>query len=278
MIEITKQTGEKETFSKKKFCDSLKKAGAPKDIVSHVCEQVSSELHPGMTSSDIFRKASSYLLKQNPAAAARYSIKRGVAELGPAGFLFEQYVEVILRTLGYKTRRNVIMRGECVPHEVDVLAKNDKEHVIVEAKYHNETRIKTPVDVVMYADARLQDIARRQKRVEGKYIPHVMWVFTNTRFSSHAVKYAKCRGLRLTGWSYPKGSSLENIIEQHMLYPVTTLPSVDRFSREQFAKHNMMLAQDLAPYDADEIAKKFGINKKRAEDIAREVKALVYGE
>ena len=163
-MQIIKAAGEAEEFSKGKFCKSLEKAGAPKDIVGNVCDRVSGELKPGMTTSDIFRRASKYLAGKNVAAAARYNTKRGIANLGPAGFVFEQFVEIVLRELGYKTARNRFVKGACVSHEVDVLAWNNGEHVIVEAKYHNQSNTKTHIDQVMYADARLMDIERAHQK------------------------------------------------------------------------------------------------------------------
>ena len=71
----------------------------------------------------IFRVALDYLVKEDLNLAANYGLRRAIGELGPAGFLFEQYVEIILQTYGYQTKRNVIMRGACVEHEVDVSAQ-----------------------------------------------------------------------------------------------------------------------------------------------------------
>ena len=274
-MDIRKETGEKEPFNKRKLCISLKKAGAPAGLAEEVCERVAGELPPGATTSRIFRTALRYLTKENPAAAARYSVKRGIAELGPAGFLFEKFVETILRAKGYATRRNVFMRGKCIRHEIDILAKKDSEHVLVEAKYHNTPSLKTHVDVVMYADARLVDIEKERRTKERREVPHIMWLFTNTRFSGQAVRYARCRRIRLTGWNYPKGEGLEDLVHRHGLYPVTALPSVDRAAREMFAKHNMMLVQDIVPYTAEDLEKRFGVPRGRSRRIAREAHALI---
>ena len=102
-----------------------------------------------------------------------------------------------------------------------------------------------------------------------------MWVFTNTKFTENAIQYAKCRNLKLTGWRYPKEGGLESLIAENGLYPVTVLPSVDRFTREQFAKANMMLAQDIAPYTAGMLLKEFGISEKRGVKIVREAQEII---
>jgi len=277
-MKITKHDGKTEEFSKNKFCTSLKQAGASKDLTDEVCNVIEGELHPGMTTSDIFRKASTHLVKKNPGVAARYKIKDGIAQLGPAGFLFEQYLETLLRSEGYKTTRNRDMKGACVSHEVDVLGKKEHEHVLVEAKYHNQKGLKTHVDTVMYADARLMDIEKAQREAENGNPTHLMWVITNTKFTKTAIKYGTCRNMRLTGWDYPKKENLADLVNKHALYPVTVLPSVDQPAREAFAKHGLMLAQDIAPHSADDLHKKFGIkDKKRAQKILNETHSLVYG-
>jgi len=277
-IKIIKSTGEEEKFDKVKFCKSLKNAGTPTNVAQQVCDIVEADIKPGVTTSYLFRSALRQLVKHNIKVASDYNLRKGVAMLGPSGFLFEQYLEVLLRALGYRTLRNQMMQGKCVDHEIDVLAKKDNLHILVEAKYHNNTGMKTRVDVVMYAGARLRDIAAYQDKKELKKNIHKMWLFTNTKFTSKAIKYATCEDIMLTGWNYPKGNSLHDIIESRALYPVTVLPSMDAFSREQFAKYDMMLAQDLAPYSANDLIKKFKITKNKATRISKEAKALIYGE
>ncbi|HET8575322.1 MAG TPA: ATP cone domain-containing protein [Candidatus Paceibacterota bacterium] len=277
-MQITKASGEREPFHKNKFCDSLKQAGAPEDMTNEVCEQVSSEIEPDMTTSDIFRKASQYLTQKNARVAARYNLKHGISELGPAGFIFEQFVEIVLQTLGYETKRNQIVQGKCVTHEIDVLAKKDNVHYLIEAKYHNKKGIKTPLDVVMYGHARLLDIQEEKAKTESEPHEHRMWLVTNTKFTTKAIAYAKCRNIPLTGWNYPENEGLEDIITRYALYPITSLPSVNAFEREQFAKSGTMLARDLAPYTAKDLTEKFNISPKVAEQIIEEMTALVYGE
>lgn len=276
-MKITKSSGVQEPFKKSKFCQSLREAGADKTTIDQVCEKIARGMKPGMSTSQLFRRASRYLTKQNPEVAARYSLKKGIAALGPAGFIFEQFVETLLRELGYVTERNVMVSGACITHEVDVLAKHDTQHFLIEAKYHNKSGIKTPLDVVMYADARLADIEKKQKTQESEKNEHRMWIITNTKVSSSGIQYARCKNITVTGWDYPENEGLEDLITRYALYPVTILPSVGKFEREQFAKHNMMLARDLAPYSVEDLTQAFGIHKRKAQKITAEAHRLVLG-
>ncbi len=277
-FDVVKVTGEREAYSREKLCDSLADAGAPKAVVSRVCSAVERSLVPGMSTTDIFRSALRLLVLENTSAAGRYNLKRGIAMLGPAGFFFERFVETLLQALGYQTERNLIIPGACVEHEIDVLAEKSGERVLIEAKFHNSTIIKTHVDVVMYADARLQDIARREERGGHPRLSHRMWVFTNTKFTSSAIRYGKCRNLALTGWKYPKGEGLEDLVTRFGLYPVTVLPSMNEATLHAFAAHDMMLAQDLAPHTAAELVREFRIERYRADRLVAEAQKLVYGD
>ncbi len=275
-MEIIKASGEKEPFSKNKFCLSLKKAGAPGDLVENVCSRIGGEVKPGMTTSQIFRRASQYLMKDNFTVAANYSLKRGIAELGPAGFNFEKFLSVVISSLNYDVKLNQMMKGRCVTHEVDLVAEKGDEHFLVEAKYHNSSGIKTHIDVAMYADARLIDIAYTKERKESSHHNHKMWLITNTEFTKTAVRYGRCRGLKMTSWRHPAKEGLKDIILKNKLYPITVLPAVNKFAQGEFVKHNMMLARDLAPYTADDLIRIFGFNRQRASKIIKEVQVLIY--
>jgi len=272
-MKITKASGEQETYSRQKLCNSLKAAGAPKTLVDRVCRMVEKEINPGMTTEEISRKTTEYLRKENPVLAAKYSLRQGIMELGPAGFLFEQYIAAVLGEYGYTTKTNQMMKGESgVFHEIDILASTKDIHYIVEAKYHNRRGVKTDVKVTMYTFARFLDIENYQKKKEKE--KHKAWLFTNTKFTRSTIRYAVYKGIKLTGWKYPKKESLEKLIEAKALYPVTVLPSVNRYLKRQFAKHNLYFAKDLVHLTPKQFQKIFGIYEKISQNIQKEAMAL----
>ena len=67
------------------------------------------------------------LKNQSQTYAARYSLKRAIMSLGPQGFPFEQYLAALLRHYGYRTYTNQIFAGQCITHEIDVVAEKSKE-------------------------------------------------------------------------------------------------------------------------------------------------------
>ena len=126
----------------------------------------------------------------------------------------------------------------------------------------------------MYADARLQDIVRKEGENNQKKYEYAMWVVTNTKFTEAAIQYAKCRGIRLTGWNYPRGESLEDIIADKKLYPVTVLPSLPKSILPALVEKNIILAQDLLTYNANDLMKEFSIEKALADQLVREVEGI----
>ena len=272
-MKIIKASGDQQTYSKNKLCKSLKAAGAPKALVDRVCHMMEKEIRPGMSTEEISLKITKYLRKENPVLAAKYSLRRGIMELGPSGFLFEQYIAAILREYGYTTKTNQMMKGKSgVSHEIDILASTKNTHYIIEAKYHNKRGVKTDVKVIMYTFARFLDIENYQKKRERE--KHKAWLFTNTKFTRSAIKYAVYKGIKLTGWKYPKKESLEKLIEAKALYPVTVLPSVNRYLKRQFAKRNLYFAKDLIHLTPKQFQKMFVIYEKISQNIQKEAMAL----
>ena len=273
MVDIVKSTGGKEPFSEEKLCTSLKRAGAPEDVANAICMNMRKKVTPGISTTKLYRQALSYLVKENAEIAARYSLYRGIAALGPAGYVFEQYVEAVLQAHGFRTMRDVYVEGACVKHEIDVVAVKDNIHYLLELKYHNTQGIQTHVPTVMYAWARLEDISRAENKKEGGKNKHVMWLITNTKFTETAISYAKCKGVRLSGWNYPHPGNLEDLIVEKKMYPVTVLPSVTSALLVEFVKRDIVLAQDLATYTVSDL-KKLGVTEPVAQKIIGEVAGL----
>jgi Holliday junction resolvase-like predicted endonuclease len=273
-MEIKKINGNIEAFSSDKLCASIKKAGATKGVADTVCQIVAQKIKPGTSSSNIFREALRHLVKEDLDIAVRYSLKRGINSLGPAGFFFEQFIEAVLRAHGYKTRRNIMMKGKGATHEVDVIAEKDNVTYLIEAKYRNEEGIRTHINEVMYAKARVEDVNNNEqnKKRNKQYTP---WLITNTKFTDNSIRYSKAYNLALTGWTYPKGASLEDLVIAKKVYPVTVIPSITKQALEEFAKRGVILAQDLLPYSAEDLAIEFNINPYKAKAISKEVRGIM---
>ncbi len=272
-MHIIKAHGGEEVFDKDKLCHSFVSAGAPPDLAKTVCDLVQKNIKPSISTSRIYRMALSHLLKKDIDIAVRYSLRRGLERLGPTGFLFEQYIEALFQAHGYETKRNQIVQGACVDHEIDVMLETKGRTVLIEAKYRNDSRIKTHLDVVMYADARRMDIQEYQKKLGHQYD---MWLVTNTQFTEKSIQYGSCKNqMKLIGWDFPKGRSLEDLIIEKKVFPVTVLPYITNHLLEQFARAEIILISDLIPYSEKELVKKFSMTESRARSIMKRVKEII---
>lgn len=273
-MHIINAEGEKEDFQKEKFCSSLERAGVSPEVVKNTFACIEEKMWPGINTGDIFKTTLKLLKEVNPGFAASYNLKRGIMALGPAGFFFEKYIAALLREYGYSIALNQTKMGRCVSHEIDIVAQTNNTHYMIEAKYRNDQKTKTDVTVVMYAYARLLDITVAEEKKEEERRNHAMWVFTNAKFTSSAIQYAKCMGVKLTGWSYPHEESLEKMIKSKMLFPVTTLPSVNHFTRDQFMEHGVLFAHNILVYSPEDMVSQLRISLVRARQILKEARLL----
>ena len=77
------------------------------------------------------------LAARSPSLACRYGLRDALGKLGPAGFLFEQYLAALLARTGYTTELPDEFHGACVQHEVDVVAHKQGKTYAIEAKFRN---------------------------------------------------------------------------------------------------------------------------------------------
>ncbi|MDO8424851.1 MAG: restriction endonuclease [bacterium] len=276
MVDIIKASGEKEEFSQEKINQSLKRAGVENALAQKITNEISKKAHPGMGSSEIFKEVFSSLKKEEPIAALRYNLKKAIMDLGPTGFPFEKYIAKILEEYGYNTEVGRLVRGHCVTHEVDVVARKGDQHFMVECKYHNSQGIHSDVKVALYTQARFLDIKQVWEEMPGhKYFFHQAWLVTNTKCTSQAVRYANCVGLKIVSWRYPKEESLERLIEKKNLYPVTIL-SLPRFFKEQLIQNNIVLVKDLLRYTPQNLSNMIKLRLGVASRIQREARDLCH--
>jgi hypothetical protein len=127
----------------------------------------------------------------------------------------------------------------------------------------------------MYAHARMLDIrdGKKFKTISSDKI-HV-WLVTNTRFTKQSERYARCHGVRLTGWNHPYEFSLQNMIVKARAYPITVIPALTKDAREVLTKHNMILAQDLVPYTPEQLTTQFAIPENTARKIHKQVLEII---
>ncbi len=273
---IVKASGKRERFRPQKLKISLKRAGARPEIIKNIVDHIQEELVDGMTTGEIYQNAFRMLKKRTKSAALKYSLRTAVMDLGPSGFPFERFVGEILKARGFKVRVGSVLAGACVDHEVDVLAEKNRKHIFVEAKFHNQPGVKTDLKVALYVQERFEDITEaHEKRAEkAKRQPriHEGWLVTNTKLTSKAIEYSKCRGMTVIGWNYPKKGNLQDLILEAGIHPLTCLDSLGKNHKRRLLEQDFVLCSDL-PARTD-ILRDLGFDKKRIARVMEEVAAV----
>lgn len=270
VILIRKASGDEEAFSVEKLKHSLINAGARRDTISEVVEEIEKWIFPGVTTKQIYSRAFSLLKRETSTSSMRYKLKQAILELGPTGYPFESLVGQVFERKGYQTEVGVVVDGRCITHEMDVIATRDAHQHIMECKYHKGQGTQVSIQVPLYVRARVNDIIETRKLLpEYKDFNFCGWVVTNTRFSSDSMAYGKCSGLHLLGWDYPKGEGLKDIIEEFRLYPITILHKLTKKEKQYLLDQRIVTCSQLRANP--KILESLGITKKKHTALMREI-------
>jgi len=272
-IYITKQNGERQLFDVTKLDASLERAGVASDERTTIIETVTPQMHDGMSTAEIYRLAFKELHgRARPAALGRYSLRRAVAELGPSGFAFEKFVAAIFIERGYSTCTDQHLQGHCVMHELDVVAWKDKELILVEAKFHNEYVVKSDLKVALYVKARFEDLQNQTFSYGGERKMTDGLLITNTKFTTEAVKYAACAGVRLIGWNYPHRDNLHDMIIETNLHPITSLTTLTHEEKQACLRAGVVLCREIAAIS--DLFRANGSSPEHVEEVMTEIDRL----
>jgi len=273
---IIKSNGRLETFNEDKVISSLIKAGATTEQARGVLDHLKPEIREGASTEDIHNMALQYLSRVEHKLALKYSLKRAIMNMGPQGFVFEKYIAKILDKYGYTTEVGQVLKGQCVDHEVDVVAKKDNMVFFIESKYHNHRGTYSDVKTALYVHARFVDIEKAvKKKKDSDNIHYYGWLVTNTKCTSEAVKYASCIKLRILAWQYPEVKNLQYYIERKKLYPVSILTTITKNQKEALFDSGIILVQELVSMDPEEIMRLLSIKKIKTMKILNEIEILL---
>lgn len=272
-VKVRKYSGELVDFDENKLLQSLRNAKASEALAMKIVRKIEQELYSGISTKKIYSRAFQMLKSQKRPSAARYKLKKAIMELGPSGFPFEQFIGHIFKVDGYTTDVGIIMNGQCVTHEVDVLACKDHRCYIIECKYHNQQGKPNDIKIPLYIHSRYNDIQGELKKDhDNDFTDYQCWIFTNTRFSLDAIDYAKCAGLQLISWDYPEHKSLKYRINKSKLFPITALTSLNKREKQIFLEQGVVLCKEI--YEKPELLQSNGFSKTRIRKIQEDIKDL----
>ena len=269
-ILIRKADGGMEPFHPDKLNDSLTRSGASKRDADKIVSIIQGETKEGDETSEIYQHAFKHLRHIHSGLAARYSLRRALAALGPSGFPFEKFIARVFQAGGYSTKVGEHLSGKCATHEIDLIANNGKKFIIGEIKFHNKSKIKSDMKVALYVQARFEDLVRSE--FDGRNpnkLPFENWLITNTKFTTNVLKYAKCMNMKMLGWSYPHEGNLQDLIEKYDLEPVTMLTTLSSSEKKELVEKGIVLCSGIV--ENEEILKRMGITGERKNEVLSEV-------
>jgi hypothetical protein len=268
-IKVRKKNGEIVDFSENKLRNSLRHSGAEEENINKVINFVTRQLYDNITTTEIYKIAYEKLRNIRSVFASRYKLKNAIYELGPSGFPFERLISVMLDKTGYTTEIGAIIKGKCVEHEIDVLAKKENKYHIIECKFHSDEKYICNVKIPLYIHSRYRDL-KKNWHLDAPL--ESVWIATNTRFSDDAVKYAKCNQIYLLSWNYPKGNGIRDIIGKLGLYPLTVITILSDEEKDKLLENDIVLCSELAKNHV--LLNKIGVSKVRKERVLDEIKQL----
>jgi len=270
---IVKATGDTESFDFAKLENSLRRSGADDTAIAKIIKEIGKLLYDGITTRELYNKAFQMLRLIDTSTAARYSLKQAIMELGPSGFPFERFIGQLLKQQGFDVLVGQLIMGNCVQHEVDVVATVANIQYLVECKFYNSQEKSATVKVPLYIHSRVNDIIKKRSAMpEFKNINFFGWIFTNTRFTSDAIDYGKCAGLHLVSWDFPRGSSLKDMIDSQSFFPITVLSSLDYHHKQQLFKNNIVICKQI--FDNPDCIDNIGLDGEQLRRVLSDVRKL----
>ena len=273
-INVLKSNGDLVPFDEHKLLSALMRSGANREEAEEVVSVVVGRIHEGTKTNKIYKIAYEILKRKSKYIAGRYRLKKAVFDLGPSGYPFEKFISRLLKYQGYDVEINRIQKGKCVNHELDVVAENAEEKLMIECKFHQDKGRKNDVKIPLYIHSRFQDVKAVWKKESSKKM--IGMVVTNTRFSGDATDYGKCAGMRLVSWDYPAGNSLKDWVDRSGYHPITAIRSLSKSVKQRIMEEDIVLCRELL--ETPDILSKIGLSHSKKAEALSEASAIVSGQ
>lgn len=264
LVYVKKSDGSKQPFSMKKLKHSLGFTGARKDQVDDIIDFVTQNAYDGITTRNIYKLAFKQLRKISPPMAVYYGTKQALTELGPDGYLFEKFIAEIFNHMGYETKHSVVLEGKCTTHEIDVIAEKKNSKILIECKFHNSRDRNNDIKTALYIKARADDVKNNKHEFDSFYL------ISNTSFSSDAIEYSTCAGLFVWGANFPPQNTLQDIIMELGVMPLTCLKSLSKSNKQKLLNNHCLLAKNLK---ADDL-RKIDLPENKIYKVLKELKQI----
>ena len=268
---VIKADGNRQLFDREKVVKTCLRMGASRKIADEVAEKVEKRLYDGIPTSKILQMTFSLLRKYKPAIRHLLDLRKGLSLMDSMPE-FENFVQILLAHNGFEVTPNRLVTGKCVEHKVDPIARKDGITYFVEAKHHINYHTPTGLNESRIARAILEDVTEGFELGKSNLKIDRAMIVTNTRYSEHARRYGKCRNILQIGWSSPANLSLQNMIEEKNLYPLSCLRDLKSETKTKLVNSGIVLMKQLFEEKPSTLARKTGVQKETLKQIIEKAK------
>lgn len=276
-IYVIKADGKRQLFDRAKVVNTCIRMGASREIAGEIAKSVETDVYDGIETVKILQMIFRLLGKYKSVVKYIVGLRESLS-LMKSKPDFERYIQILLQEHGYNVSSNQIVRGRCVGHEVDAIARKNGETYIVEVKHHLNFHARTGLDESRIAWAILEDVHEGFELGLCDLKIDKAMIITNTKFSEEANSYGECRGIQQIGWSYPPNNGLQAWIEEKKLYPITYLKNLKIVDRERLASSGIILLSQLVNMNPEELVRTTGISREIISSTIETVKRILSTE
>jgi hypothetical protein len=274
VVRVTKADGTKQRFDCAKVVRTCLSMGASPAVAEAIAEKIEAKARDGIESRKILQMIFRQLRHYHPAVTRHIDLRKALSRMKSQPD-FERFIRTVLREHGYEVTPNQIIRGKCVEHEVDAVARKDGVTYLVEVKHHFNYHTPTGLDISRIARAVFEDVTEGAKLGLNTFNIDRAMIVCNTKFSEHAELYGQCRGIQQIGWSAPPDQNLRAMITGKKLYPVTYLSGLTAATRRKLASAEIVLLKHLTAANPETLRRKAGISKETLDSIIKSANAIL---
>ncbi len=240
--------------------------GASRVEAEEIVEKIENRIYDGISTAKVLQMIFHFIHRFNPRASRLYDLRRGLSLMNSKPE-FEKFVQILLSNAGFEVDPNKILRGKCIEHEVDAIARKDGIIYFVEAKHHYNYHAFTGLDESRIARALLEDVTEGfSLGLTDLKIDRAM-IVTNTKYSEQALQYGSCRNILQIGWSTPANLGLRDLIREKKLYPLSCIRGLKADTRMKLVDSDVVLLNQLVDGDSDELARKTKLSREVIDNI-----------
>jgi hypothetical protein len=270
-VYVMKADGTLQLFDREKVVRTCLRMGVSRGIAEEVAREVENRLYDGIPTRKILQMTFTLLRRHKPTIRHLLDLRKGLS-LMDSKPEFETFVQVLLAHNGFEVSPNTLVAGRCGTHEVDAIARKDGVTFFVEAKHHVNYHTPTGLDESRIARAILEDVMEGFELGKNSLKIDRAMIVTNTRYSEHAMHYGKCRNILQIGWNSPADLSLQNMIEEKNLYPLSCLRGLKKETKAKLVSSGIVLMKQLFEENLLTLARKTEVQKETLKQIIEKAK------